>query len=190
MPANDAQVHAETALRNDKGDPKMATLIAIGYPDQATAEEARKTVQKLESDLIIQADQVAAISRDPAGKYHTTTTHGPVSTGGGATWGGFWGLLFGLLFFVPVLGLAIGAGFGALFGHLGENAIDKQFQEEVRDYLKPGTSALFMIIEHMTEDKALAALDEYHGTVIRTSLSDEDTAKLQEALKAEAPTGA
>ena len=160
----------------------MATLVAIGYPDQTTAEEARQTVQGLEADLIIQADQVAAISRDPDGKYHVTTTHGGASAGGGAAWGGFWGLLFGLLFFVPFAGLALGAGMGALFGHLGEKGIDKQFQQQVRDYVKPGTSALFMVIEQVTADKAVAALEGYDGTVIRTSLSDEDTKKLQEAL--------
>ena len=164
----------------------MATLIAIGYPDQGTAEQARQTVQKLESDLIILADQVAAISRDPDGKYHVTTTHGGASASGGAAWGGFWGLLFGLLFFVPVIGLALGAGFGALFGHLGEKGIDKAFQEQVRDYVQPGTSALFLIVEHMTEDKTTAALEQYGGTVIRTSLSDEDTKQLQEALTPEA----
>jgi uncharacterized membrane protein len=160
----------------------MATLVAIGYPDQTTAEAARQTVQQLEAELIIQADQVAAISRDPDGKYHVTTTHGGASTGGGAAWGGFWGLLFGLLFFVPFAGLALGAGFGALFGHLGEKGIDKAFQEQVRDQLKPGTSALFMVIEQVTPDKAIAALEQYGGTVIKTSLSEEDTKKLQEAL--------
>ncbi|HEV3282847.1 MAG TPA: DUF1269 domain-containing protein [Solirubrobacteraceae bacterium] len=165
----------------------MATLVAIGYPDQRTAEAARQTVQGLEADLIIQADQVAAISRDDEGKYHVTTTHGATSGAGGAVWGGFWGLLFGLLFFIPFAGWAIGAGFGALFGHLGKNAIDKAFQEEVRDYVQPGTSALFMIIEKATPDKAVAALDQYGGTVIKTSLSDEDTAKLQEALKENDP---
>jgi len=161
----------------------MATLVAIGYPDQVTAEQARQTVQGLESDLVIQADQVAAISRDPAGKYHVTTTHGGSSTGGGAAWGGFWGFLFGLLFFIPFAGLAIGAGFGALFGHLGKDMIDEQFQQQVRDYVKPGTSALFMIIEQATPDKAIAALQQYGGTVIKTSLSDDDAAKLQEALQ-------
>jgi uncharacterized membrane protein len=160
----------------------MATLVAISYPDQTTAEDARRTVQGLEADLIIQADQVAAIVRDQEGKYHVTTTHGGASTEGGAAWGGFWGLLFGLLFFVPFVGLALGAGMGALFGHLGEKGIDKAFQEQVRDQLKPGTSALFMVIEQATPDKAVAALEQYGGTVIKTSLSDEDTAKLQQAL--------
>ena len=168
----------------------MATLVAIGYPDQTTAEDARRTVQQLEAELIIQADQVAAISRYPDGKYHVTTTHGGASTGGGAVWGGWWGLLFGLLFFVPVAGLAIGAGFGALFVHLGEKGIDKAFQEQVRDQVKPGTSALFMVIEQATPDKAIAALEHYHGTVIKTSLSDEDTAKLQEALNPNQAAGA
>ena len=160
----------------------MATLVAIGYPDQGTAEQARATVQGLEAELIIQADQVAAISRDVEGKYHVHTTHGGASAGGGAAWGGFWGLLFGLLFLVPFAGLALGAGMGALFGHLGEKGIDKAFQEQVRDYVKPGTSALFMVIEQATPDKAVAALEQYGGTVIKTSLSDEDTRRLQEAL--------
>jgi len=168
----------------------MATLVAIGYPDQSTAEQARQTVQQLEAELIIQADQVAAISRDPDGKYHVTTTHGGASASGGAAWGGFWGLLFGLLFFVPFAGLALGAGFGALFGHLGEKGIDKAFQEQVRDQLKPGTSALFLVIEQATPDKATAALEQYGGTVIKTSLSEEDTKKLQEALTPDAAPAA
>jgi uncharacterized membrane protein len=165
----------------------MATLVAIGYPDQVTAEQARQTVQELQADLVIQADQVASISRDLEGKYHVHTSHGGASAGAGAWWGGFWGLLFGLLFLVPFAGLALGAGMGALFGHLGEKGIDKAFQQQVRDYLKPGTSALFMVIEQVTPDKAIAALQQYGGTVIRTSLSEEDTKRLQEALQPPTP---
>ena len=166
----------------------MATLVAIGYPDQGVAEKARQTVQELESELIIQADQVAAISRDLDGKYHVHTTHGGASAGGGAWWGGFWGLLFGMLFFIPFAGLALGAGMGALFGHLGEKGIDKAFQQQVRDYVKPGTSALFVVIEQATPDKAIAALRQYGGTVIKTSLSEEDTKKLQASLQPSAST--
>src|ERR1700748_2001265 len=167
----------------------MATLVAIGYPDQGTAEQARETVQRLEADLVIQADQVAAISRDLEGKYHVHTAHGGASAGAGAWWGCVWGLLFGLLFFIPFAGLAVGAGMGALFGHFGAKGIDKAFQQQVRDYVKPGTSALFMVIEQVTPDKAIAALQEYGGTVIRTSLSDQDTKRLQDALGEPAAVG-
>ena len=165
----------------------MATLVAIGYPDQTIAEEAMQTVSQLEAELIIQADQVAAISRDLEGKYHVHTNHGGAGAGAGAWWGGFWGFLFGLLFFIPFAGIAIGAGMGALFGHMGKQGIDKAFQQQVRDYLKPGTSALFMVIEKATPDKAIAALQQYGGTVIRTSLSDDDTKRLQDALQPPTP---
>ncbi len=168
----------------------MATLVAIGYPDQGTAEQAMETVRQLQGELIIQAEQVAAVSRDMEGKYHVHTQHGGASAAGGAWWGGFWGFLFGLLFFIPFAGLAIGAGMGALFGHFGEKGIDKAFQEQVRDYVKPGTSALFMVIDQVTPDKAIAAMSQYGGTVIRTSLSDEDTKKLQEAIQPSAAVGA
>lgn len=53
----------------------MATLVAIGCPDQGTAEQARETVSRLEADLVIQADRVAAIARDAEGKYHVQTSH-------------------------------------------------------------------------------------------------------------------
>jgi uncharacterized membrane protein len=159
----------------------MADLIAIGYDDTTTADLAVAEVHKMQADLIIEADAVAAIVRDSDGKMHTHTTQSP-STGGGATWGMFWGFLFGILFFVPFLGMAVGAGMGALFGHLGKGTIDKQFQDQVRDMLKPGTSALFLVVEKVTPDKATAALSKYGGTVIKTSLSDEQTNQLQDAL--------
>ncbi len=167
-----------------------ATLVAIGYPDQGTAEQARETVRRLEADLVIQAEQVAAISRDMEGKYHVQTSHGGESTGAGAVWGGFWGLLFGMLFFIPFAGWAMGAGLGALFGHLTGRDLDKAFVDQVRDHLQPGTSALFMVIEQVTPDKAIAALQPYGGTLIKTSLSDEQTRKLQEALQPPTMVGA
>jgi uncharacterized membrane protein len=84
----------------------------------------------------------------------------------------------------------MGAGMGALFGHFGEKGIDRAFQEQVRDHLEPGTSALFMVVEQATPDKAIAALQQYGGTVIKTSLSEEDTKKLQDALQPPAAVGA
>jgi uncharacterized membrane protein len=159
----------------------MAELIAIGYPDETTALQALDEAQNLAQDLIIETDAAAAIVRHADGKYQVTTRHGPTA-GGGATWGMFWGLLFGLLFFIPVFGMAVGAGLGALFGHLEKSTIDKEFQQQVRDMVQPGTSALFLVIEKATPDKAVAAMSKFGGTVLKASLSEEDTAKLQDAL--------
>jgi uncharacterized membrane protein len=94
----------------------------------------------------------------------------------------FWGALFGILFFVPVLGIALGAGLGAVFGKIEKSGIDQDFINQVRGKLKPGTSALFMVVEKVTPDKAIEALSKFGGTVIRSSLSKETEQKIQEAL--------
>ena len=158
----------------------MATLVAIGYPDETTAAAAADEVRQLASDLIIQPDAVAVIRRDAQGRFHTSTSHHPVA--GGTTWGMFWGLLFGLLFFIPFFGMAVGAGLGALMGKVADSGIDKEFQRQVRDMLQPGTSALFLIVEQVTPDRAVSALSRYGGTVLKSSLSERAEAELQEAL--------
>jgi len=94
------------------------------------------------------------------------------------------------LFLIPLAGWAMGAALGAWLGSQRETGIDTAFQQQVRDYLQPATSALFMMIEHATPDRAIGALQQYGGTVIKTSLSDEDTKKLQEALQPPTTVGA
>lgn len=158
----------------------MPDLIAIGYDDTTTALSAMDEVQHLAADLVLQPDAVAAIIRDQDGKFRTVTNQHEV--GAGATWGMFWGLLFGILFFVPVFGMAMGAAFGALGGKLAKGSIDKEFQEQVRSAVQPGTSALFMIVEQMTTDKTLDGLSRFGGHVIKTSLSAEDEAEIQKHL--------
>ncbi len=158
----------------------MSDLIVIGYPDEATAEAAADEARRLARDLIIQPDAIAAIVRDREGKLHVHTQHHAV--GAGATWGMFWGMLFGLLFFVPFFGIAIGAGMGALMGKVTKSGISREFQDQVRGLLKPGTSALFLMVEKVTPDKAVEAMSKFGGTVLKTSLSKEGEAELQEAL--------
>ncbi|HET7429155.1 MAG TPA: DUF1269 domain-containing protein [Gaiellales bacterium] len=164
----------------------MADLIAIGYDDETTAIAAAEEAERLAHDLIIQPDAIAAIVRKQDGKYKVITNHHAV--GAGATWGMFWGLLFGLLFFIPVFGMALGAGLGALMGKIEKSGIDQEFQDQVRGMLQPGTSALFLVVEKVTPDKAVAAMSAYGGTVLKTSLSADTEAALQEALHGEGIT--
>ena len=62
----------------------MADLIAIGYPDLMTADEAADEARRLAADLIIQPDAIAVIVRDKDGSYYVHTTHHMV--GGGVIW--------------------------------------------------------------------------------------------------------
>jgi uncharacterized membrane protein len=78
--------------------------------------------------------------------------------------------------------MAVGAGLGALMGKVTKTGIDREFQDQVRGMLQPGTSALFLMLEKVTPDKATEAMSKYGGTVLKTSLSKEGEKDLQEAL--------
>jgi uncharacterized membrane protein len=174
---------------NQSQEDDVADLIAIGYDDEETAEKAAEEVYRLAQDLVIEPEAVAVIKREQNGKYKVTTNHHPVAEG--VTWGMFWGILFGLLFFIPVFGLAVGGLLGALFGAVDKIGIDKSFQQEVRDMLQPGTSALFLVVDKVTPDKATEALSKYGGRVLKTSLPTDAEQKLQEAMTgAGTPAGA
>jgi len=71
---------------------------------------------------------------------------------------------------------------GAMMGKVAKTSIDKQFQDQVRGLVQPGTSALFLVLEKVTPDKAVEAMSKYGGTVLKTSLSKEDERELQDAL--------
>ena len=158
----------------------MADLVAIGYDDEATAAKAAEDVERLEHDLLIEPDAVAVIVRDGDGSYHVQTSHHAVSSG--ATYGMIWGALFGLMFFVPVFGMAVGAGLGVLIAKVEQMGIDREFQDRARELLQPGTSALFLVVEEVTPEEAIEALSAYGGAVLKSSLSHEAEAELQEHL--------
>ena len=168
----------------------VSEMVVIGYPDEQTAEKAMNEVIRLQSDYMIQLDQIAVVQEDMDGKFHT---HNPVSpTGASTTWGAMWGLLFGMLFFVPVFGMIMGGAMGLLFGGMAKAGLDKEFLQRVKDVLKPGTSALFLVIEKVTPDKVIEALKPYGGQVLRTSLSADAEQRLREAMQGEekVPAGA
>src|SRR5262249_20249963 len=87
----------------------------------------------------------------------------------------------GALFFVPFLGVAIGAGLGAIMGRVTKAGMDNDFRDRVRDMVQPGTSALFLMVDKIPADKAVDALSQYGGTVLRSSLSEEQERDVRDA---------
>jgi uncharacterized membrane protein len=158
----------------------MADLMAIAYDDEVTAAAAANEVHQLARELVIEPDAVAVIVRDGEGTYKVTTCHHPVDAG--ASYGMFWSPLFGLLFFVPVLGMTVGPALGALLGEIDKTGIDSEFQEQVRDMVRPGTSALFLVIDKVTPARAIEGLKQFGGTVLKSSLSKDAEHELQDGL--------
>lgn len=154
----------------------MADLIALGYSDESTAVAAQQEAERLAHDLMIRPDAIAAIVRHLDGKVKVHSTAQPVADG--RTYVMFWGLLFALLFFVPFFGVPVGAEIGALMGKIEQSGVDKEFQRRVQELLKPGTSALFLVVRQVTPETAVEALSRFGGTVLTTSLGDETEAEL------------
>lgn len=163
----------------------MNTLVVIGYKDIDQAEEVRLKLRKLHRDYLIDLDDAVVVVKDAAGKIKL---HQSVSlTAAGATSGGFWGMLVGMIFLNPLLGLAVGASAGALSGSVADVGINDDFMKELAATLTPGSSALFVLVRKVTPDKVLQELQGSGGTVLKTTLSDDDEAKLQAALSGKQP---
>lgn len=160
----------------------MSTLVAIGYNEPYKAEEVPLTLRKLERDYLIDLDDAVAAVKDAKGK---VKLHQSLNlTAAGAATGGFWGMLIGLIFLNPLIGLAVGASAGAVSGALTDVGINDQFMKDLAASMKPGGSVLFVLVRKSTPDKVLAELQGTGGTILKTSLSHDDEAKLQAALNA------
>jgi len=165
----------------------MSDLVVVGYDDQNQADEVRLRLLKMQRDYLVDlADAVVAV-RKPDGKVELHQIHN--LTAAGAVSGGMWGALIGLLFMSPLLGFAIGAASGAVGGALTDVGINDAFMKELAGTLKPGSSALFVLVRKMTPDKVLAELQGSGGKVLKTSLSHEDETRLQAALDAAKKAG-
>ena len=167
----------------------MANLVVIEYGDEYKADEVRLSLLKLQREYLIDlADAVVAV-KDANGKVklHQVTN----LTAAGAASGGLWGTLIGLIFLGPFFGVGTlaGAAAGAVSGALTDIGIDDDFMKKLSEGFKPGTSALFVLVRKVTPDKVLEEIKRYGGTVLQTSLSHEEEAKLQAALD-EAKVGA
>jgi len=166
----------------------MSELLVFAFDTPDGANEMIGTVQSLQKQQLIQLSDAATVVRKPDGKAKVKQANSLV--GAGALGGAFWGMLIGLLFFMPWLGLAIGAVTGALAGKFSDVGIDDNFIKEVGSTIEPNNSALFLLVESMTEDRVLDALKAHNAKLLRTNLSAEDEAKLREAFSGQDETPA
>lgn len=161
----------------------MSTLVAIVFEDETTAFEMRTALFRMQQQYLIEMEDSVVVVRDRNGK--TKLDQVANLTAAGAVGGGFWGMLIGLIFLNPLLGAAIGAGAGAISGKLSDIGLDDKMMKEVGESLKPGSSALFVLVRRATADKVLDGLRQFagKGKVFKTSLSKDEEGTLREALE-------
>ena len=160
----------------------MSNLIAVAFPDRATAEDVMATLGRLQTEHALELEDAVIVTRDEKGK--VKLHQGTSTTGAGAAGGALWGGLIGLIFFVPLFGMALGAASGAAAGALTDIGVDDNFMRELGEKLKPGGAAVFVLVRRSTPDKVLPEIAPFGGEVIHTSLDNEAEERLRQILEA------
>jgi uncharacterized membrane protein len=155
----------------------MNQLVVVAFDHFDDARAAMRDLRDLERLGRVRFEDTAIVERDPDGSAHvknevsgTTET----ATAVGALIGGI------VTFVMPVAGMVLGAAIGAAIGAALDRGVSPAFVDEVKETLRPGRSALFLVIRESEADSTLAALRQYRGDVIQTTLP----AELEDALRA------
>ena len=158
----------------------MANLIVIVYPTEIQAEQVRLDFLKMQKEYLVSLEDAVIAVKKPDGKVKLHQMYNLAL--GGTVSGAIWGTLIGLIFMMPFFGLVLGAATGAVAGSLSDVGINDDFMKRLASTLKPGNSALFVLVDSEITDKVRAELEGTGGTILQTSLSTIDQEKLQKAL--------
>jgi uncharacterized membrane protein len=157
----------------------MNQLVVVAFDHFDDARAAMRDLRELERLGRIRFEDTAIVERDPDGTAHvknevsgTTET----ATAIGALIGGI------VTFVMPVAGVVLGAAIGAAIGAALDRGVSGKFVDEVKETLRPGRSALFLVIKESEADATLAALRQYRGDVLQTTLPTEVEDALRQAL--------
>jgi uncharacterized membrane protein len=164
----------------------MSTLVAIAYPDAATAEQVRNELVQLTKEHLLTLEDAVVVEHRPDGKIklHQAMSPGGAGAVGGAAWGG----LIGLLFLAPLVGMAIGAASGAVAGKMADVGVNDDFMKTLGTKLPAGGAALIMLGRADAPDRVLERVRSYGGDVIQTSLDTEEEERLRAALGESVPS--
>ncbi len=158
----------------------MNQLIVVAFDHFDDAKTAMDALRSVERARRIRFEDTAIVQRDPDGTPHVTNeVSGTTETAAavGAVLGGL------LSFAFPPLGIALGAAAGAAIGVLLDTGVSGKFVDEVKTTLRPGRSALFLVVKQADLDATMAALRPYRGDVIQTTLDSETEDALRQALE-------
>lgn len=155
-------------------------MIVFATPTLDGAYAMRAALDDLKALELIDMRDAAVVERHADGGVRVRQAVNLV--GAGALGGAVWGALIGLAFLTPWLGMAVGAVAGAVAGKFTDIGIDDDFIHELADKIRPGQSALFLLIEGWERSKALRLLAEFDALIVHTNLPDDEEARFRAAF--------
>ena len=171
----------------------MADLVVLDFDGVDTADAMLTRLRALKKQELIDLLDAVVVVRPEEGDIQIKQSVNLTALGAstGLSTGALVGTLAGLLFLNPLAGFALGgaagAAMGALNGRMSDFGINNEFIRELGETIKPGTSALFLLVAKATPDKVIAETEEFRPRVLKTSLSREQEDRLREAISANVP---
>jgi uncharacterized membrane protein len=179
----------------------MAELVVVGFKkDMYRASEVLNTLKDMNDTWVVDLSDAVAVYRDDKGKLRVDQSY-QLTTGQGAAWGGLFGGLIGALLAAPftggasvaavlaagsLSGVALGATAGAIdAGTWKEDfGISDDFVQRVGAMVQPGDSAAFVLLRSTDPDYVASQFRGYGGTILRTTLTPGQRAKVEATLRA------
>lgn len=166
----------------------MADLVVLDFDGTDTADIVLGKLRQLRKEHLIDMVDAVVVIRPEEGdiQIKQSVNLTAIGAGSGMSTGALIGTLAGLLVLNPMAGLAIGsmagAAMGALSGRLSDYGINDQFIKDLGQTIKPGTSALFVLVTKATTDKVVDEIRHYQPRILKTSLTQEQEGKLRDLL--------
>ena len=162
-----------------------SSLIVLAFDTMDEAEQVHEALVKGKKEGLVTIEDAAVVVKDAEGKVHvknqvSRTTWAATGVGGAL------GLLIGSIFF-PIGGLVLGLAGGAIVGRLMDLGVDGKFVKDVGEQIKPGTSALFVLVKGENPAAEVAILRPYKGHVLQTTLDSDAEQAIRDALEDDSP---
>jgi uncharacterized membrane protein len=181
----------------------MAEMIVVGFKkDMYRASEVLNTLVDMNNSWVVDLNDAVAAYRDYNGKLRIDSSY-QITTGEGAALGGALGVMIGAMLAIPFTGGASAAAAAALAagtisgGALGATAgaidaetwkedfgISEDFVQRVGTMVQPGDSAIFALLRTLDPDLVAEQFKGYGGTILRTTLSPVQKARVEATLHA------
>jgi uncharacterized membrane protein/sporulation protein YlmC with PRC-barrel domain len=175
LPAVPARRHYDAA----SGGPGTLELLSLVFPAAEQADEALRTAKGAAAQGRVGRFDAAVVRKGANGRVRSREEH-DLSTGRGALLGAIAGGVLSLV--AGPVGLAAGLAGGGVAGGVVGRVVDRGVPDRyVRDLgraLRPGTSALVLLVERGSEEALLEVLRPLEGSLLRLALTDEMVARL------------
>ncbi len=159
----------------------MSRLVVFTFEGTRDARQARRALHELEQNGSLALDDALVIVREASGAINRRRDFS-TATVIGAVVGGLMGVP--LVFMFTPVSILFGVSVGGAIGRLaGRRRVDEEFVDSAEGALRPGTSALLVLLRRGDSAAMEAALRGFRVHIRQAALTPDAGVALRQALK-------